>query len=84
MILRSLLISFYLFFGVSFTANSLEIAKLTSPVIDEAGILHSSSKTQIENILFDLKKTHGVQLQVYVIKSLEGEDIAAAAIKIFD
>ncbi|MGZ3725343.1 MAG: TPM domain-containing protein [Pseudobdellovibrio sp.] len=84
MILRSLLFSLFVFLGVGVQADSFEVPALTSPVMDEVGLLNSSTKNQLENSLYDLRKNNGIQLQVYIVKSLQGEDIASATIKIFD
>jgi uncharacterized protein len=82
---RLFTLSFFLFFlGLGLPAHSFEIPKLASPVIDEAGILTPQAHQQIEANLYDFKKNHGVQLQVYITKSLQGEEIESAAIKIFD
>jgi uncharacterized protein len=82
--LNNLIFSVFLILGVSFSAYSFDIPALTSPVIDEVGIIGASTKRQIENSLYSLKQSHNVQLQVYITKSLQGEAIESAAIKIFD
>ncbi len=64
--------------------EAIEIASLNSPVVDEVGILSSSTKNQLENSLIEFKKNSGVQLQVYVIKSLQGDSIESIAIQVFD
>jgi uncharacterized protein len=81
----ALRLSVFLFFlGLSLKVYSFEVPALTSPVMDEAGILSSRAHQQIETNLFNFKRDHGVQLQVYIVKSLQGEEIESAAIKIFD
>ena len=78
----SLLIALIL--GMSLPAHSFEIPNLTGPVVDEVGLLNESTKRQLANSLLSLRKAQNVQLQIYVIKSLQGEEIESAAIKIFD
>lgn len=84
MIIKNFLFSFLVLSGVSFVANSFEVPALTAPVIDEVGLLSEGTKRQLANSLFNLQKEQGVQLQVYIAKSLQGEEIESAAIKIFD
>lgn len=73
-----------LFIGLSWPARAFEVPNLTGPVMDEVHLLNEGTKKQLENSLFQLKETKGVQLQIYIIKSLQGEEIESAAIKIFD
>lgn len=70
--------------GVGLNAHSFEIPALTGPVVDEVGLLNENTQRQLVNSLQNLKKEHNVQLQIYVTKSLQGEVIESAAIKIFD
>lgn len=64
--------------------QALNIPTLNSPVIDEVGILGASTQRQLERALYDFRKNTGIQLQVYVIKSLEGDSIESVAIQVFD
>lgn len=84
MFLKNIFFSLILILGLSFQAWALDIPTLNSPVIDEVGLLGSGSERQLENILFDFKKTSGIQLQVYIIKDLGGDSIDSVAIQIFD
>lgn len=70
--------------GLSFSAQAFDVPPLTGPVIDEVGILNEGTKRQLVNSLQNLKNSQNVQLQVYITKSLQGEVIESAAIKIFD
>ena len=74
----------FLIIGVSQSAYSFDIPTLTGPVIDEVGLLNDNTKRQLTNSLLNLRKDQNVQLQVYITKSLQGEVIESAAIKIFD
>ncbi|MCC2679603.1 MAG: hypothetical protein K0R29_2179 [Pseudobdellovibrio sp.] len=69
---------------MGFWAHSFEIPALTSPVMDEVGLLSPQARRQIEQNLFQFKASNQVQIQVYIVKSLQGEEIESAAIKIFD
>lgn len=65
-------------------ALAFDIPALTGPVIDEVGLLNQNTRQQLTYSLQKLKQQQNVQLQVYVTKSLQGEEIESAAIKIFD
>ena len=65
-------------------AVAFDIPPLTGPVIDEVGLLNDNTKRQLSISLQSLKQQQNVQLQVYVTKSLQGEEIESAAIKLFD
>lgn len=71
-------------FGIVAEAASFEIPPLSGPVIDEVGLLNAGTKRQLSESLMRLKQEQGVQIQVYVTKSLQNEVIESAAIKIFD
>lgn len=78
-------LSIFLFFiGVGLQVHSYEVPSLSAPVIDEVGLLSPQNRKQIEESLYSFKSSSGVQLQVYITKSLQGEEIETAAIKIFD
>lgn len=80
--------AFSLYFVLSFLwgvfAHSFEVPALTGPVVDEVGLLSANTQRQLVNSLQNLRREQQVQLQVYVIKSLQGEEIESASIKIFD
>lgn len=84
MFLKNILFSLVFVLGLSFQAWALDIPTLNSPVIDEVGLLGAGSERQLENILFNFKKDTGIQLQVYIIKSLGGDSIESVAIQVFD
>jgi uncharacterized protein len=70
--------------GFSVRVEALEIASLNSPVVDEVGLLPAGAKQQLEQSLFSFKQSADAQIQVYIIKSLQGDSIESAAIQIFD
>lgn len=86
MIIRSFILSFALILGL-ITAPAraaIEIPALSSPVVDEVGLLSVGTKQRLEANLFEFSKSQQVQLQVYVIKSLQGDSIESVAIQVFD
>lgn len=80
--IRNFFFSFLLILGLQ--SQAFEIPALTGPVVDEVGLLNASTKRQLEESLYQLQKSQGVQLQVYITASLQGEAIESATIKIFD
>jgi uncharacterized protein len=57
---------------------------LTGPIMDEVGILKPEDRRELEAVIRDYNSLNKAQIQVYVVKSLEGEAIEAASIKITD
>jgi uncharacterized protein len=82
--LKNIFFSLALVLGLSFQARALDIPTLSSPVIDEVGLLGTNSELQLERTLFNFRKETGIQLQVYIIKSLGGDSIESVAIQVFD
>jgi uncharacterized protein len=81
---KNIFFSLALVLGLSFQARALDIPTLSSPVIDEVGLLGTNSELQLERTLFNFRKETGIQLQVYIIKSLGGDSIESVAIQVFD
>lgn len=84
MFFKNIFFSLALVLGLSFQARALDIPTLSSPVIDEVGLLGTNSELQLERTLFNFRKETGIQLQVYIIKSLGGDSIESVAIQVFD
>jgi len=63
---------------------ALDVPKHTSPVVDLAGVLSRGDQAKISASLLQFQKTHGPQLQVLVIPSLEDETIEGYSIKVVD
>lgn len=80
----SFVLTFFLFFGLSVQTQAFKAPALSGPVIDEVGLLNSESKELLTRSLVSLKQNHQIQFQVYITTSLQGEEIASAAIQIFD
>jgi uncharacterized protein len=82
--LKFYFLSVLVLLGVSLPAYAFVVPPLSAPVIDELGIISASSRSQIEKSIYSFRENTGVQLQVYVAKSLQGEEIEPVAIQIFD
>lgn len=72
------------FSGFSVAGKAITAPPLSGPVIDEASLLNSHTKNLLTQSLFQLQKETGIQLQVYIIKSLQGDAIENVAIQLFD
>ncbi|MBN23281.1 MAG: hypothetical protein CL678_18495 [Bdellovibrionaceae bacterium] len=62
----------------------VEIPSLTSPVIDQAGMLTSEFSQRLRGILYQLKNEKGTQVVVLTIPSLDGESIEGFSIRVVD
>lgn len=65
-------------------AWSLEVPKHTGPVVDLAGVISASDRSQISGSLLQFQKKYGPQIQVLLIPSLEDETIESFSIKVVD
>ena len=63
---------------------ALEVPKMTGRVNDYAKIIRSGDKEEIEEYLYNLEKTSGIQIAVLTLPSLEGDDIASFGIRVAD
>lgn len=68
----------------SIEGKAITAPPLSGPVIDETSLLNTHTKSILTQSLFQLQKETGIQLQVYIIKSLEGDAIESVAIQLFD
>lgn len=70
----------------TFVSNvkAFQVPVLNGPVMDEVGLLRPQLQRQLASDLFDFKQKTGVQIQVYITKSLQEEPIENVAIQIFD
>ena len=64
--------------------HSKEIPPLTGPVIDQAGVLSDAVKVSLAASLQELKRKQRVQLQLFIVDSLENEYIENYTIKVVD
>ena len=60
------------------------IPALTDPVMDQAGLLQGETKQYLNAELRRLKESGGSQIVVFIIPSLEGEEITTYSIKVTD
>ncbi len=63
---------------------SLDVPKLTGPVVDLAGVLSRSDQAKIAASLLQFQRKYGPQLQVLVVPKLEDETIESYSIKVVD
>lgn len=71
-------------FFASLFAFAFQVPTLSGPVVDQAGLLSAAQRAQIEQSLFSFKQSNQAQIQVLIIKSLEGDSIESIAIQVFD
>ncbi len=82
--MRALAISFFLLFVAAVAWAEFQVPPLTGPVVDDAGILDSSTRAALERGLYGLREKGGSQINVLTVKSLEEMPIEQAGIKVFD
>ncbi|MBI4041278.1 MAG: TPM domain-containing protein [Deltaproteobacteria bacterium] len=58
------------------------LPKLTGPVVDEAGLLSSADRSVISNELAHFYQTSGIQLQLVILNSLDGEAVEDFSIRL--
>lgn len=63
---------------------SLDVPRLTGPVVDLAGVLSRSDQAKISASLLQFQRKYGPQLQVLVVPKLEDETIESYSIKVVD
>jgi uncharacterized protein len=72
-----------LFFCLTSLAFAFNFPALTGRVVDQAGVIQSGTKSDIEEMLKNLEDKSGIQLVVATVKSLEGGDIETYANQLF-
>lgn len=65
-------------------AYSLDVPRLTAPVVDLAGVLSRPEQAKISASLLQFKRKYGPQLQVLVVPTLGDETIESYSIKVVD
>lgn len=65
-------------------AESFQVPALTGPVVDEAGVIDTQSAAVLDRVLRDLHDRGGSQINVLVVKTLQGLPIEDASIRIVD
>lgn len=63
---------------------ALTVPKLTGPIVDQMRIFSPSESSQIGNALKSIEKDGVIQLQVLIVKDLEGEPIENYSIAVVD
>lgn len=61
-----------------------DIPDLTGPVIDEVGVLSREQRWQLSSLLKDVNQKHGVQLQVFIARDMDGDAIENFSIRAVD
>jgi len=64
-------------------AFAFDFPALTGRVVDQAGVIQSGTRSDIEEMLKNLEDKSGIQLVVATVKSLEGSDIETYANQLF-
>jgi uncharacterized protein len=63
---------------------AFKVPPLTGPVVDEAQLLSAGESAQISNLLRKVYETGKAQIQVLIVKNLDGEPVEQASIKVTD
>lgn len=80
--MKNFLVAFsFCFVSVSW---GFDVPKLTGPVVDEARLLSPSERSSLEELIRAAHSKGVIQLQVAILKNLQGEPIESASIKITD
>jgi uncharacterized protein len=76
-------IAFLVLLSSVVTALSVTFPALTGRIVDQANIITSEARSEIEPKLADLEAKSGIQLVVATVKSLEGQEIEPYANDLF-
>ncbi len=76
-------VSAALFLCFASLALALDFPALTGRVVDEAGVVQSGTRSDIEEMLKNLEDKSGIQFVVATVKSLQGSDIETYANQLF-
>lgn len=68
----------------AWSQEGFKIPPLTGPVIDEVGYLNRSDRQELMQLLFDFNRRGKAQIQVLIVKDLQGIPIEQASIQITD
>ena len=74
----------FLFLFSAFPAFAVSVPELKGRVNDYAKIIRDSDEREIEEYLYNLEQSSGIQLAVLTMPSLGGDDIASFGIKVAD
>jgi uncharacterized protein len=73
---------FLLLFTLSSWAADLAVPALTSPVMDEAGLLSEGDKKALSDYAYEIYTHGGPQIQVFIVNDLQGHAIEDFSIKV--
>ena len=73
-----------LLLGLPIAISAKEVPQLTSPVVDQAGLLSNQLQRTLINSLYQLRKQTSAEVALLTVKSLEGESIEGFAIKVVE
>ncbi|TDJ08456.1 MAG: TPM domain-containing protein, partial [Deltaproteobacteria bacterium] len=62
-------------FSISLSGQALEVPRLSSPVMDQAGLLSKQVRAALVNALVRVKQQTGNEIAILTVKSLEGDSI---------
>ena len=65
-------------------STSIQVPELTSPVVDQAGLLKESEKAVLDEMIRKLYASGRAQMAILIVPSLQGEDINDFAVKVFE
>jgi uncharacterized protein len=77
------LVTAFLFCLFSLSAFAFDFPQLTGRVVDQAGVMTATSRSDIEAKSKELEDKSGIQLVVATVKSLQGSDIETYANQLF-
>jgi uncharacterized protein len=69
--------------GILFAAD-FQVPALTGPVVDNAAMLSAGTKSELDSLLRQVRKSGGTQLQILTVPDLGGLSIEEAGIKVTD
>lgn len=81
--IRTFLLAAAFMYGIGAAAD-FQVPRLTGPVVDQAGMLSTSTADQLSRFLHNIRAQSGTQLQVATVRDLGGLSIEEASIKIVD
>lgn len=84
MAIRFYFLLFVFSLGLGIQAKAFVVPSLTGPVVDQAGLLSTSTHRQLTQVLQQTHRNKGPQVQVLIVSSLDGLSIEQAAIQVFD
>lgn len=82
--LKKIILGFTLSFFALAAQAEVIIPDLSSPVIDQTGLLTSAESAEIASYIRRVHEQTQVQFQVWIFESLQGEPIESVAIRAFD